>query len=326
MLLDYVADMVRCTDQVTATWGEGERRDMLTEMRRAALLILFQTLFRVDFRPDLERLWSAVLRALKFISPGAWLFWPDIPRPGYGRALRQLDDYLFEIIRLRRADPGETDDLLGLLVANPEIDNDLIRDQLLTMFVAGHDTSTALMAWTLYLLGRHPAEMARVQAEVDTVLGCDTPTYKAVSQLKYLDQVVKETLRMYPPVHAGMRIAAIDLEFQGYHIPAGTRLLYSVYLSHRQTEYWPQPERFMPDRFSPEQNRDRVAHTYVPFGGGPRNCIGAAFGLVETKVVLARLLQQFELDLSQTKVHPHMGATLEPRPGVLMAVQRRSKA
>jgi cytochrome P450 len=168
--------------------------------------------------------------------------------------------------------------------------------------------------------------MARVQAEVDTVLGCDTPTYKAVSQLKYLDQVVKETLRMYPPVHAGMRIAAIDLEFQGYHIPAGTRLLYSVYLSHRQTEYWPQPERFMPDRFSPEQNRNRVAHTYVPFGGGPRNCIGAAFGLVETKVVLARLLQQFELDLSQTKVHPHMGATLEPRPGVLMAVQRRSKA
>jgi cytochrome P450 len=135
--------------------------------------------------------------------------------------------------------------------------------------------------------------------------------------------VVKEALRLYPPAHAGMRLAKIDLEYQGYQIPAGTRLMYSVYLSHRQAQYWPQPNRFEPERFSSEQNRRRVPNTYVPFGGGPRNCIGAAFGLVEAKVVMARILQQFELELSQGKVHPHMGVTLEPRPGVLMKVTRR---
>ena len=326
MLINYIDDMVCCTDQITSTWRSGERQDMLDEMRRVALLILFQTLFKVDFAPDLERLWSSILRTLKYISPGPWLFWPGIPRPGYKRAIRQLDDYLFEIIRARRKAGGEADDLLGRLVSSPQMSNDLIRDQLATMFVAGHDTSTALMAWTLYLLGCHPDVMARLQAEIDGVLGCDPPTYQLVGQLKYLDQVVKEVLRMYPPVHAGMRLAAVDLEFQNYRIPAGTRLMYSVYLSHRQPEYWPEPSRFDPERFGPEQSRQRVPNSYVPFGGGPRNCIGAAFGLVETKVVLARVLQQFNLTLSKAKVHPHMGATLEPSPGVLMLVQRRSNA
>jgi len=209
-----------------------------------------------------------------------------------------------------------------MLIASGMSD-DLIRDQLLTMLIAGHDTSTALLAWALYLLGAHPGAMARARAEVDAVLGRQTPAIEHAGQLPYLDQVVKETLRMYPPIHVGTRTAAMDLEFNGYHIPAGTRVLYSIYLTHRDPRHWPDPDRFDPERFSPEQNKARAPYAYVPFGGGPRICIGFMFAEVEVKIVLARLLQQFDFAFIGHPVHQHMGATLEPRPGVSMRARRR---
>jgi cytochrome P450 len=333
MLPGYVEAMLRCTDQVSRSWTDSDSHDMLVEMRRIALLILTDTMFEVDFGPELDRLFPAILRILSYISPGLWLLWRDVPRPGYRQARRQIDEYLYQIIQARRAQaslpdqPGDgpPDDLLGLLVTTPDMSDDLIRDQLLTMLIAGHDTSTALLAWTLYLLGRYPDVMARVQDEVDRVLGANIPTFDQLNQLQYLEQVIKETLRLYPPIHLGMRIAATDLAFQGYRIPAGTRVMYSIYLTHRHQQYWPQPERFDPERFSSEQNRARPHYIYLPFGGGPRNCLGFAFAQVEAKVVLARIFQNFSLKLDQTtRVHPHMGATLEPRPGVWMGVQRRS--
>jgi len=323
LLQEYVETMTDCTEQVCAAWPEGARLDMLVEMRRIALLILVQTLFKVDFRPDLARLWRVILDTIAYISPGPWLIWPQIPRPGYRRAIRQVDAYLFQIIRARRADLGQTDDLLGLLIATPGMSDDLIRDQLLTMLIAGHDTSTALLAWTLYLLGKHPGSLAQAQAEVDLVLGSERPTLSQLNRLNYLERVIKESMRLYPPIHLGQRVAATDLTFRGYHIPAGTRVLYSIYLTHRQPAYWPDPTRFDPDRFGPQQSRSRPSYSYLPFGGGPRNCIGAAFGLVEVKVVLARLLQHFNLTLIRPQVHLHMGATLEPRPGVMMRARPR---
>jgi cytochrome P450 len=333
MLPGYVEAMVRCTDRVSRSWNDSVPHDMLVEMRRIALLILTDTMFEVDFGPELDRLFPAILRILSYISPGLWLLWRGVPRPGYRQARRQIDEYLHQIIQARRAvaslpgQPGDgpPDDLLGLLVTTSGMSDDLIRDQLLTMLIAGHDTSTALLAWALYLLGRHPDVMARVQDEVDRVLGADIPTFDQLNQLQYLEQVIKETLRLYPPIHLGMRIAATDLAFQGYRIPAGTRVMYSIYLTHRHQQYWPQPERFDPERFSSEQNRARPHYIYLPFGGGPRNCLGFAFAHVEAKIVLARIFQNFSLKLDQTtRVHPHMGATLEPRPGVWMSVQRRS--
>ncbi len=325
-LPSYVAAMWRYTDQVSATWNPSGPVDMLAEMRRIALLILMGTLFKVDFAPDMDRLWPAILRILNYISPSLWLVWQDMPRPGYRGAQRQIDDYLYRVIRARRAAIGETDDLLGLLVTAPGMSDDLIRDQLLTMLIAGHDTSTALLAWSLYLLGSHPEIMARAQAEVDSVLGEDVPDFTHLERLVYLERVIKETLRLYPPIHIGNRMAAVDLEFQSYRIPAGTRVVYSIYLTHRHPHHWPDPERFDPDRFTPEQNRVRKPYIYLPFGGGPRNCIGAAFAEVEAKVILARILQTFALRLVHTGVRPHMGATLEPRPGVIMLAQRRRKA
>lgn len=323
MLSGYVETMWHATNRVTQTWADGERRDMLVEMRRIALLILMETLFKVDFAPELNRLWQPILKSIQYISPGWWVIWPGVPRPGYSRALRQLDDYLFQIIRARRAAAGEADDLLGVLVTTPGMDDDLIRDQLLTMLIAGHDTSTALLSWALYLLGSHPEAMQKAVEEACALPPSAPPNMEQIAGLRYLDLVIHEALRMYPPIHLGSRIAAQDLDFQGHIIPTGTRVMYSIYLTHRMKAHWDEPSRFNPERFALENSRQRAPYTYLPFGGGPRNCIGAMFGQVESKIVLARILQQYSLRLTQQRVHAHMGATLEPRPGVEMVVKRR---
>jgi cytochrome P450 len=292
-------------------------------MRQIALLIVMKTLFNVDFRPELRRLWQALLRTLRYISPGPWIMWRDVPRPGYQSALRQLDEYLHQVITRRRQNLEMHDDLLNLLLVSGMPDA-LICDQLLTMIIAGHDTSTALLSWALHSLSRYLEVQSKVQNEIDAVIGSQPPDYERVSELRYLDQVINETLRLYPPIHLGSRIAARDIEFQGFPIPSGQRVLYSIYLTHRDERYWHNPAAFIPERFSSEQARQRRPYTFLPFGGGPRNCIGMAFAQVEVKVVLARILQKFNLEFAGHTVHLHMGATLEPRPRVRLRVRKRS--
>lgn len=322
-----------CTAAITDGWRDGATVDMLVEMRKVALLILMETLFAVDFRPDLERLWQPILRSIEYISPGVWLVWPGAPRPGYAKELAELDAYLYRIIRERRAALAEGgpvgSDLLSVLVAHgqkePAMDDDLIRDQLLTMLIAGHDTSTALLAWALYLLGAHPEALAQATAEARAVLGDGTPTPDQLKELTFLDTVIKETLRLYPPIHVGNRRAAGDVEVEGYPVPKDNRVMYSIYLSHRDPAHWENPDDFCPARFDRAQRGSAPpAFAYVPFGGGPRNCIGATFAQVEAKAVLGRILREFDLELLPGRVHSHMGATLEPRPGVQMHVRRRN--
>ncbi len=319
----FVHSMWRNTDHVTDQWREASRIDLLKEMRQVALLILTDTLFSEDFGPSLSALWRDILDVIRYISPGPWLIWPSIPRLGYQQAIRRLDNYLYRLIASRRAHPSAETDLLSGLIASGMSDG-LIRDQLLTMLIAGHDTSTALLAWSLYLLITHPDTMARAQAEVDMVVGAQAPMQSHVRQLSFLDRVIKETLRLYPPIHLGSRIAATDVMFQDVAIPAGTRVLYSLYLTHRDKKYWPSPHTFDPDRFSPEHASCHPAYTFLPFGAGPRNCIGATFAQVEAKIVLARLLQRYEFRYKGGKVHPRMRATLEPYPGVVVQARRRS--
>ncbi|GAB4579755.1 MAG: cytochrome P450 [Anaerolineales bacterium] len=322
------------TRHVTQTWQDGKRYDMLIEMRKIALLILMDTLFGVDMRPDLAQMWTPILKSIAYISPGPWLVFKNAPRPGYARPLKELDDYLYSLIQTRRADPpspgrrgaggeGKRPDLLTHLI-HLGLDDDIIRDQLLTMLIAGHDTSTALLAWALYLLGKHPDALTRAAAEAASLPLNTPPTSDELAQLPYLDQVIKETLRLYPPIHVGNRRAAGEMTLCGYPIPEGTRVMYSIYLAHRHPDHWPDPDAFRPERFARDARDTPPPLTYVPFGGGPRNCIGAGFAQVEARVVLGYILQTFNLQLLTQHVHEHMGATLEPRPGVVMRVRRRA--
>lgn len=320
----YTETMWRSTDRVLLDWSTAPGPvDMLVEMRRIALLIVMETLFSVDMMPDLDRLFPVVVDAIRYISPGLWTVWPKAPRTGYQRSLEEMDAWLYKLIAERRADNCAGEDLLSTMIRNPEMDDGLIRDQMLTLLIAGHDTSTALLAWTLLMLGQHGDVAERVLAEVDEFVGTEIPTLESMSQLTYMDQVLNETLRLYPPIHIGNRIAAVDIDYEGYRIPKGTRVVYSIYLTHRHPAYWSDPDRFAPERFSVENKRAILPYAYLPFGGGARNCIGAAFAQVEAKVVLSRILQRFELSLERDHVRAHMGATLEPHPGVRMHVRKR---
>jgi cytochrome P450 len=313
----YVEKMLRHVDRVTRTWPPGQIVDMLVECRRIALLIIMETLFGVDFWDDLPRLWKPILKAIEYISPDTWVIFPGFPRLGYRRYLKTLDDYLYGIIRARR-NSTPCHDLLGHLIS-AGLDDNLIRDQMLTMLIAGHDTSTALLAWTFYLLGKNPDISARLHAELDEALQGELPLAPTGWQPHLLDEVIKESLRLYPPIHLGSRKLAEGMNLDGHKLPAGARLIYSIYLTHRDPAVWENPDQFTPERFT--HGRKSQPFAYLPFGGGPRACMGAAFGLAEARLVLARLLQTFTFQLINPNVFVHMGATLEPRPGVFMRVQ-----
>jgi len=321
-LPDYTSLMISQTDRVSACWRDGETVDMLIQARKIALLIIMQTLFGKDVWYDLPRIWNPILKSIKYISPGLWILWRKIPRLGFRKPLRLLDDYLFGIIeerRKRRPDwrsrlEGRKDgnDLLQHLI-DAGLSDDLIRDQMLTMLIAGHDTSTALLAWTFALLGQHPEFHARLVKEI-----------AEVERSPLLEQVIKESLRLYPPIHIGNRHVAQEMDFSEGQVPAGERLFYSIYLTQRDPAIWENAEEFCPERFA--HGKKTPPLSYIPFGGGPRVCIGAAFGQAEARIVIARLLQTYKFEFTHHKIHAHMGATLEPRPGVKMKVYRRFPA
>jgi cytochrome P450 len=320
----FIPTMWQSVDRIADEWQDDAPIEMFAASRRIALLTIMEALLGADIGPDLDTLWRDILRAIHYISPGPWLLWPGMPRPGYRHVAHQVDTYIARLVARRRAvtDADSPPDLLGRLIASGMRD-ELIRDQALTLLIAGHDTSTALVAWSLYLLATHQDILARVQGEIDTVIGVHPPAEAHLRHLTALECVIKEVLRLYPPIHLGSRIAAVDLEFHGFHIPVGARVLYSIYLTHRDQRYWADPHLFDPDRFAAERAHERTAYTFLPFGGGPRNCIGAAFAQVEAKIALARILQRFAIRFVGSSVRPRMRATLEPAPGVLLEVRRR---
>ena len=329
-LPNYTQMMFAQTDRVASMWKDGETLDMLVESRKIALLIVMQTLFSKDAWDDLPHIWTPILKAIEYISPGMWIIWRKMPRPGFKKHLKALDDYLYRIIADRRTGsvresasllatkqeraPALQNDLLQHLI-DAGLTDDIIRDQMLTMLIAGHDTSTALLAWTFALIGQHPDILVRLVDEVDTQ-----------QKSALLDQVIKESLRLYPPIHIGNRRVAKEMEFNDSRdrIPVGERMFYSIYLTHRDPEVWENAEDFCPERFA--NGRKTPPFSYVPFGGGPRACIGGAFGQAEARIVMARLLQTFTFEFTNHKIRPHMGATLEPRPGVRMRVYKRTPA
>jgi len=314
----YIIKMWRRTEQVISTWQSGQTYDMLVEMRRIALLIVLDTLFNVDATADLDRLIPVILEILKFISPGFWLL--GAPRRNYERPIEEMNAYLEGLIHAHRDHPGGGEDLLSDMI-RAGMGVGLIRDQMLTLLIAGHDTSTALLAWALYEIGRHPQVQEGLYRQAQALQAEVPPGAEQVASLDYFEQVINEILRLYPPIHVGNRKAEKDLPACGYEIPQGERVMVSYYTTHHDEQHWPHPEKFDPARFAPGEKH--VPYSFLPFGGGPRNCLGANFAGVEAAVILARLLQRYRFELQNKRVRLHMGATLEPRPGVFMKVVDR---
>jgi cytochrome P450 len=317
----YLATMAALTDHAISAWQDDTVLDMAVEMRRITLNIVMKTLFQVDFAPEIARLWQPLLRLLRFISPGWWMVVPGVPQPGVARARALFDDYLYRIIRARRAMP-QGDDLLGVLVRTPGLSDEHVRDQVMTMIVAGHDTIAALLSWAAYTLSQRPDVQARARDEVVAILGMSAPEMSSLGRLTYLGCVVDETLRLYPPAHLGNRRAVEATEFKGCEIAAGERLGYSIYLSHRHPAFWEDAEAFRPERFL----NSHAPFAFVPFGGGERTCIGMNYALYEAKVVLARLLQQVELLPVAGEIREAMMVTLQPKMrggGAFVRIRRR---
>jgi cytochrome P450 len=229
-----------------------------------------------------------------------------------------------------RRNAGPAQDLLSNLMQAQDAEtghrmsDENLRDEVMTMLIAGHETVASAMAWTWYLLGEHPEKEAELHAELAQELGGRTPTDADLPNLCYTDMVFSEALRLYPPAWIITRKALEDDAIGGYHIPANSLVVTSPYVTHRLEAYWPQPERFEPERFVPAASAARPRFAYYPFGGGPRLCIGNNFAQVEAAMVISMVAQRYTLRLvpgHPVEVEP--GVTLRPKHGLMMTVQRR---
>jgi cytochrome P450 len=324
----YADDFAWGARAVVEGWADGETRDLLIEVRRMALLGLMRALFAVDFTPHMDRLWKPILTLMAYISPGAWLVWPRVPNFTMPPARHAVDAYWMGIIAQRRAemkaDPDHpSGDMLSAFIRAGHPDT-MIRDQLMTMLTAGHDTTTAALAWLFAMLAEHADARARLHAEIDGLPARSAFDMSQRQHAPFLEAVYLETLRLFPPAHMGGRIAAADLAFDGVRIAAGTRVFYAIYLTQRDPRVWgSDADRFMPDRVRTQPDLFRP-YTYLPFGGGRRNCIGKPFADLMSRVIVTEVLSRYTFTPAGPPPHLHMGATIEPRPGVRVRLTRRA--
>jgi cytochrome P450 len=268
-------------------------------------------------------------RALTWLE--APILWPTRHNRELRRAIAELDSLVQRMIDERRAAAAPSDDLLSrLLQAQDEDDgghmtDKQVRDEITTLFVAGHETTANGLAWSLYLLARHPQAYARARAAVDS-LGGGPATLADLDRLEFLGRVFKEALRLYPPVYLFARITCADVTVGGYRIPERTAVTLSPWIVHRRADLWPDPTRFDPDRFTPAAEAARASDAWIPFSDGPRVCIGAHFSQLEAPLVLATLLQRAGFALADDReILPDESSTLRPRGGVPMRIALRDR-
>ncbi len=335
----YQATMRAETAAMLDDWRPWQPIDLAAAMHHLTLRIMGHTLFGVDLDSDVSGLSQAVATLSEALGNQTQLLFNQVPFdvPGLGkggsvrRAQRQIRTTLAAVVADHTRSGADSGDVVSLLVAARDEDGgqltpDQLLDNLTTLFFAGHETSANALTWAGYLLARHPRAAARLYAELDTVLQGRPPTPADLDRLPYLDAVVKETLRLYPPLPVFYRVARAAFTWQGYTIPAGTFVLYSPYISHRLADQFPDPERFRPERFAPEAAAP-PPYAYLPFAVGPRSCIGAPFAMMEIKTILAGILQRYHLDLvPKQRVRPVVRATLQPQSGLWVRVTARSTA
>ncbi len=331
----YQHAMAASTAQMLDRWSPGMEFDVSKEMHNLARAIVGQTLFSKDLAGASHDLGDAVAAVINAVSGPLSVGFAqlpfDVPRLGLGRTVRKalalLDKVLLEIIEQHERGGEDTGDVVSMLVAARDeqggsLTTQQIRDHLLTLFVAGHETSANAISWAFYLLSQHPTIAEKLLDELyNSQLDGQPPTMADLERLPYLDQVVKEVLRLYPPVPSANRVAREPFEWKGYTINAGELVTYVPYVSHRMPDQFPEPDVFRPERFDPDKGDDIAPYAYIPFGAGSRSCVGAPFALMEIKTVLAMALQRFRLDLVPGKrVEAIVRITLQPRYGLWMRV------
>jgi cytochrome P450 len=333
--------MTDATQSMLERWrprvAEGRPIDVAAEFTRLTLEVVTRALFSVSVDSEVDRIGRAITVLLNDVTfRFTFPFYPPlkVPTPRNRRFLAAratLDRIVYGIIADRRRDPGEHDDLLAVLMeARDEetgegMSDRQLRDEVITLFIAGHETTANALTWAAYLLSTHAGVGRLLRTEVDETLGDRVPTVADVPELTYTRMVLDETLRLYPPVWVTDRKAVEADVVCGYRIPAGVTVAISPYAVHHDPKLWENPEGFDPERFAPENSAGRPHYAYFPFGGGPHQCIGKGFALLETTLVLALLAGRYRLDLVPgRRVEPVASATLRPRAGVWMMACPRS--
>lgn len=331
----YGEDMVRIAYEHTATYPRSEKLDMNKLMMRLTLAIVNKTLFDADVTNDAPRVAAAlelVLNSMDRILNPFTEIMNLLPLPSTLRlreATRTLDEIIYRIISDRRKNPGDRGDLLSIYLAAQDeesgkgMSDKQLRDECLTLFLAGHETTANALAWSLYLLAKNPEWIEKAQKEIFAVTAGARVEAKHFSEFKLLYNIFAETLRLYPPAWTISREALVDTTVGEYKIAAGTTVVMSQWVMHRHEKYWPDPEKFDPMRHLPENEANRPKFAYFPFGGGPRQCIGDQFAWMEGVLILAVLLQQAKPQLIMpgytAEIQPMI--TLRPRGGMPLVLR-----
>lgn len=333
----YGEVMTRLATRFCERQRAGETIDIAREMNQLTLAVVGRTLFGADVEPQAAEVREALTAALEMfdvsVSPLASLL-ERLPLPRMRRfwaALARLDRIVYGIIETRRREGGDRGDLLSmLLLAHDEegdggsMTNQQLRDEAMTLFLAGHETTANALAWTWYLLAQHPTAEARLHAEVDALINDRMPTSEDVPKLTFTRMVLAESMRLYPPAWAIGRRAIEAHPVGGYVVAPGSLVLASQWVVHHDPRHYPDPDRFDPDRWWPEPQALRPRFSYFPFGGGPRVCIGEAFAWMEGILLLATIAQQWRFQLvpgHPVSIQPVI--TLRPRHGIKMTAVRR---
>lgn len=330
----YGRVMVECTQKMLSRWRPGDVLDLHSEMDRLTLETIARVLFHLDLSGHVKRL-EATAHALQArISRGPAVVYVTqyLPTPGnlrYLWAVARLEKIIYSVIRNRRASGKTGDDLLSVLLQAQDEDGQVmsdhqIRDELMTLIGAGNDTTTLTLSYAWYLLARHPEVEASLMAELGRVLGGRAPDVEDLPHLSYTAKVIKEAMRLYPPVWAFVREAIEPFEIGGYRLPARTNFVLCPWFTHRDPRFFERPDEFHPERWTEEFERRLPKFAYFPFGGGQRTCIGTSFAKMQTSLMLATMAQRFRLTLApgfNLKLRPTI--TLQPRDGIRVVVQER---